>query len=147
MVNDMQLLKNTIDSAIDENSTIRLMQSDTAELKTDVAGMKTDIISLKNHATAQGQRLDRLSGTVDQLTGTVDQLTGTVDRLSESHHLLGLRVESMQGDIKLILDAVLPAKQRAEQIDRVEASVEDHEDRLCAVELTVKKHLHDHREI
>ena len=130
---DLAQLKSTIDAAIEENHTVinlqndvSLLKADVAILKTDVAILKTDVAALKVEHKKTNQRLDLLT---------------------DDFHKFGLRMESMQRDIKVILDAVIPAKQRAEQIDHVEAMVEGHEHRLCAVEISIKKHLHDHREV
>ena len=47
-------------------------------------------------------------------------------------------MEDMQHNQKLILEAVIPAKQRAAQVDEVYAKVDDHEYRLSAVESVIK---------
>ena len=129
--------KSIVDAAIEENQSIKclktdvdvlkadgaVLKADVAVLKEDVAGLKVDVASLKVTAQTHGQKLDRLE--------------------EKSHHH-GIIFESMQRDLKLILDAVIPAKERAMQVDRIEGVVEQHDHRLHAVEITLKSHLRDH---
>lgn len=52
-------------------------------------------------------------------------------------YLTGM-MEDMQHTQKLILDAVVPAKQRAAQLYKVCVRVDDHEHRISAVESVIK---------
>jgi hypothetical protein len=116
-------IKAVVDAAIEENQSIKDLKGDVAELKTDVAVLKTDVAELKITAKKHSQKLDHLD---------------------EKIHHQGLLFESMQKDLKLILDAVIPAKERVMQIDRVEDLVDQHDHRLNALEITLKDHLRDH---
>lgn len=109
-------LKSIVDTAIEENQSIKILKLDVSALKEDVADLK---VTVEKH----GQKLDRLEEKVH-------------------HH--GIIFESMQRDLKLILDAVIPLKERAMQADQIERVVNDHDHRLNAVEITLKSHLHDH---
>ena len=123
-------IKAVVDAAIEENQSIKDLKGDVAVLKTDVTELKTDVAELKTD--------------VAELKITANKHSLKLDRLDEKIHHQGLLFESMQKDLKLILDAVIPARERVMQIDRVEDAVHQHDHRLNAVEITLKDHLRDH---
>ena len=75
-------------------------------LKSDVAGLKSDVA--------------RLETKMDQFDGQLFETRATMDE--------------MQRDMKLILDAVIPAQARVTQIDQVVEKVDHHEHRIGAIE-------------
>ena len=99
-----------IDEAIDSNQSVRQLKSDVAVLKSDVTVLKTDVAVLKTD----------------------------VRSLRDGQRYLGLTMEAMQHDLKLILDAVIPVKARAAQVDQVIDMVDRHEIRLSVVESVVR---------
>ena len=99
-------LKKVIHETIEENPSIITLKSDVAGLKSDVAGLKSDVA--------------RIDSKMDQFNEQLFETRATVDE--------------MQRDIKLILDAVIPAKARATQIDQVVEKVDHHEYRIGAIE-------------
>ena len=113
---NIEEIKAVVDAAIEGNQSIK-------DLKGDVAVLKIDVAELKITANKHSLKLDRLD---------------------ERIHHQGLLFESMQKDLKLILDVVIPARERVMQIDRVEDAVHQHDHRLNAVEITLKDHLRDH---
>ncbi len=68
-----------------------------------------------------------------------------IHKLSVEQHRMGLLMDEMRSDIKLMVDVLLPRKRREEQFDTMEDKVEQHEDRLVAVEDTVKDHIQNHQ--
>ncbi len=105
-----------IDSAIEENQSIK-------NIKGEVSVLKADDVAFKIEATKHCQKLDRLDDKI--------------------HHQ-GLVLESMQRDLKLILNAVIPSKERIAQIEKIETLVEQHDRRIHALEMTLRDHLRDH---
>ena len=73
-----------------------------------------------------------------QLKSDVTVLKTDVRSLRDGQRYLGLTMEAMQHDLKLILDAVIPVKARAAQVDQVIDMVERHEIRLSVVESVVR---------
>ena len=113
-----------IDEAIEKNSTINNLKSDVAILKSDVAILKSDVQSLTH-------QVNHHSVLIAANTKAIDRLT------SEQFRLNGL-MEDMGSDIKKLVEMLLPSKRRDEQFDRLDITVEQHENRLCAVEATIK---------
>ena len=111
MMADTRALKLLINETIEENPSICTLKTDVGVLKTDVGVLKTDVGVLKQD----------------------------VRELKSSVNYLGVMMEDMQHNQKLILDAVIPAQQRAAQTDAVVAKVENHEHRICAVEAVIKE--------
>ena len=120
--------KQLVNEAIEENPTIQ-------ELKSDVAGLKTDVAGLKTAVQETNHRLD----------GFIINTNERFDQLDEKVSYIGVMYESLQKDMKIVLEALVPARQRVVQIDQIEERVEDHDHRINAVEITVKGHLADHQ--
>ena len=128
--------KQLVHEAIEENPTIQGLKSDVAGLKTDVAGLKT-AVQETNH---------RLDGFMIQTNERFDRLEVGIAELKESVLHFSVMYESLQKDMKIVLEALVPARQRVVQIDQIEERVEDHDHRINAVEISVKNHLADHHE-
>ena len=114
-----------IDEAIESNGTINTLKSDVAILKSDVAILKSDVQSLTH-------QVNHHSVLIAANTKAIDRLT------SEQFRLNGL-MEDMGSDIKKLVEMLLPSKRRDEQFDRLDITVVQHENRLCAVEATIKE--------
>ena len=114
---DTKAIKILINEAIDGNPTVCNLKSDVAILKSDVASIKTK---------------------QDEHSRDIQELKTDVKELKSNVIYLGVMMEDMKQQQQLILDAVIPAKQRASQVDNVVSKVDDHEHRLCAVESMIK---------
>ena len=96
---------------------------------------------------------DRLTRVEDRLTRVEDRLTRVEDRLTRVEDRLGsieqefqefrLIQEDMHQTLKLVLDAVMPAQKRGEQIEQISDVVDNHEIRITVVEDVVKDHLNE----
>lgn len=142
--------KQLVHEAIEENQTIKELKADVKELKTGLqeTNRRLDAFMIRTEA-----RFDRLETKFTHLEGRFDRLEVRVDRLEEGFvqlnekvAYLGVMFEDFQKDIKIILEALVPARQRVVQIDQMEEKVEDHDHRIHAVEITVQDHLADHHE-
>jgi hypothetical protein len=72
----------------------------------------------------------------DMLTvkSDIKELKIETKRLGQEQFEMRALMDEMGRDIKLILDAVIPAQARANQVDRVAEKVEHHEYRIGAIE-------------
>ena len=120
-----------IDEAIEGNSTINTLKSDVAILKSDVAILKSDVAILKSDVQSLTHQVNHHSVLIAANTKAIEKLT------SEQFRLNGL-MEDMGSDIKKLVEMLLPSKRRDEQFDRLDTTVLQHENRLCAVEATIK---------
>jgi len=68
------------------------------------------------------------------LKSDVARLESKMDQFNEHFFETRATMDEMQRDMKLILDAVIPAQARATQIDQVVEKVDHHEHRLGAIE-------------
>ena len=107
----------------DDNNALRLVIDETIEqnqsirvLKSDVAELKSDVAGLK-----EGQQ-----------------------RLEDGQTYLGLTMEDLKKNLNLLIDAVIPAKARAAQIDQVVDTSDRQEARLGALESAFRNHISDH---
>ncbi len=99
-----------IDEAIEGNSTINTL--------------KSDVQSLSHQVNHHGVLIAANTKAIEKLA-------------SEQFRLNGL-MEDMGGDVKKLVEMLLPSKRRDEQFDRLDITVLQHENRLCAVEATIK---------
>ena len=129
---DTQALKLLINEVIEENSTICTLRSDVATIKTKQDEHSRDIRELKSD-------VKDLKSDVKDLKSDVKELKSDVTELKSNVFSLGVMMEEMKQQQQQILDAVIPAKQRAAQVDAVFNQVDDHEHRLCAVEAVIKE--------
>jgi outer membrane murein-binding lipoprotein Lpp len=134
-----------IDEAIEKNSTINNLKSDVAILKSDVAILKSDVAILKSDVAILKSDVAILKSDVQSLTHQVNHHsvliaanTKAIDRLTSEQFRLNGLMEDMGSDIKKLVEMLLPSKRRDEQFDRLDITVEQHENRLCAVEATIK---------
>jgi chromosome segregation ATPase len=130
-------IKMVVDAAIEENQSIKDLKTDVSVLKTDVSALKTDVSALKTDVSV-------LKTDVAELKVTAAKHSQKLDRLDEKIHHQGLLFENMQKDLKLILDAVIPSKERVMQINKIEDLVDQHDHRLHALEITLKDHVRSH---
>ena len=114
-----------IDEAIESNGTINTLKSDVAILKSDVAILKSDVQSLTHE--------------VNQHSVLIAANTKAIERLTSEQFRLNGLMEDMGSDIKKLVEMLLPSKRRDEQFDRLDITVVQHENRLCAVEATIKE--------
>ena len=143
---DTQALKLLINEVIEENSTICTLRSDVATIKTkqdehsrDIRELKSDVKDLKSDVKDLKSDVKDLKSDVKDLKSDVKELKSDVTELKSNVFSLGVMMEEMKQQQQQILDAVIPAKQRAAQVDAVFNQVDDHEHRLCAVETVIKE--------
>ena len=139
-------LREVVDSVIGAHPKIStmqadivVMQADIVEMKADIVEMKADIVELKSDVKSLKVAVKNLENTTARLEQRQDTMQDSLDRLEANHHYQCLKMEEMDHNIKLILDAVIPAQGRAERIDHLEDTAARHEARLTAVEVTVKE--------
>ena len=108
---------------VNDSNALRLVIDEVIEqnqsihmLKADVAGLKADVAGLK-----EGQQ-----------------------RLEDGQTYISVTMEALHKDLRLILDAVIPAKARAAQLDQVVDTAERQEARLGALETAFKEHVSGH---
>ncbi len=93
---------------------MKVLVSETIDDNHSIRNLKQDVVAIKADIAQNNQRHN----------ARFDYLDGMI--------------ESIQGDIRLILDALIPVKRREEQIIEIGTTVENHEVRICAVESVVK---------
>ena len=130
MTRDNNALRQTIDDAIEHNQSI-------CQLKTDAGTLKTEITDLK-----KGQL--RLESRQHHLEAGQMRLEAGQRNLKEGQTYLGVTMESMQRDLKLVLEALIPANAKAEKISQIEDVTQHHDGRIGALETAFKSHLANH---
>ena len=130
MADDNNALRLVIDETIEQNQSIRVLKSDVAELKSDVAELKSDVAGLK-----EGQQ---------RLEERQQRLEEGQQRLEDGQTYLGLTMEDLKKNLNLLIDAVIPAKARAAQIDQVVDTSDRQEARLGALESAFRHHISVH---
>ena len=130
MTRDNNALRQTIDDAIEHNQSI-------CQLKTDAGTLKTEIADLK-----KGQL--RLESRQHHLEAGQMRLEAGQRNLKEGQTYLGVTMESMQRDLKLVLEALIPANAKAEKISQIEDVTQHHDGRIGALETAFKSHLANH---
>ena len=73
----------------------------------------------------------------------INQMDGRLTAMGQEFHEFRLLQEDMEQTLKLVLDAVIPAQKRGEQIEQISDAVDNHEIRITVVEDVVKDHLND----
>ena len=128
--------KQLVNEVLEENPTIQ-------ELKTAVqeTNHRLDVFMIQTN-----ERFDRLEDKVTRLDDRVGRIEVGIVELKESVLHFGVMYENLQNDMKIVLEALVPPRQRVVQIDQIEEKVEDHDHRIHAVEITVKGHLADYPE-
>ena len=137
MADDNNALRLVIDETIEQNQSIRVLKSDVAELKSDVAELKTDVAGLKTDVAGLKEGQQRLEE-------GQRRLEEGQRRLDDGQTYLGLTMEDLKKNLNLLIDAVIPAKARAAQIDQVVDTSDRQEARLGALESAFRNHISDH---
>ena len=100
-----------------------------------------ELHSIITKAIDESPKINQMDG---RLTRIEDRLTGAEDRLGsieQEFHEFRLIQEDMQQTLRVIMDAVIPAQKRGEQIEQISEAVDNHEIRITVVEDVVKDHL------
>jgi len=109
-------IKTVVNEAIDEHPTIQRIGSEIGELKSDVAELK---IQTRTNTQA-------------------------INQLFIKQQRQGVMMEDMRSDIKKVLEIVMPSKMREEQYDRMERRVENHGQRIGALEVKIRDRVGGH---
>ena len=81
---------------------------------------------------------------IHMLKADVAGLKEGQQRLEDGQTYISVTMEALHKDLRLILDAVIPAKARAAQLDQVVDTAERQEARLGALETAFKEHVSGH---
>ena len=144
MADDNNALRLVIDETIEQNQSIRVLKSDVAELKSDVAELKTDVAGLKSDVAELKTDVAGLKTDVAGLKEGQQRLEEGQRRLDDGQTYLGLTMEDLKKNLNLLIDAVIPAKARAAQIDQVVDTSDRQEARLGALESAFRHHISGH---
>jgi len=144
MTMDNKALRLTIDDAIEHNQSICQLKTDVGTLKTDVATLKTDVAILKVDAADLKKGQLRLEARQQHLEAGQMRLEAGQHKLEEGQTYLGVTMESMQRDLKLVLEALIPANAKAAKIGQIEDVTQQHEGRIGALENAFKSHIANH---
>jgi len=137
MTRDNNALRQTIDDAIEHNQSI-------CQLKTDAGTLKTEITDLKKGQLRLESRQHHLEAGQMRLEAGQMRLEAGQRNLKEGQTYLGVTMESMQRDLKLVLEALIPANAKAEKISQIEDVTQHHDGRIGALETAFKSHLANH---
>jgi hypothetical protein len=81
---------------------------------------------------------------INQMDGRLSTRTGEgFSSIEDEFRRFRLIQEDMQQTLRVIMDAVIPAQKRGEQIEQNSDAVDNHEIRITVVEDVVKDHLNE----
>jgi archaellum component FlaC len=101
--------------------------------------LTTALKALINETIDENESVTTLKSDVATLKSDVAMVKQDIAKLYEGQLYLGGMMEDMKHTLGLVLDAVIPARERATLVETVVAKVDDHEYRLSAVESTLKE--------
>ena len=80
---------------------------------------------------------------INQMDGRLTRVGEGFSSIEQEFQEFRLIQEDMHQTLKLVLDAVMPAQKRGEQIEQISDVVDNHEIRITVVEDVVKDHLNE----
>ena len=113
-------IKTVVNEAIDEHPTIQRMGSEIGELKTGVKDLNS---RFEVHARTTNY---------------------SINKLHDNVHKLSLDMEEIKSGLNKVIEIVMPSKIREEQYDRMERRVENHDQRIGALEVRVRDRVGGH---
>ncbi len=154
---DHHVLKLIVNDVIKVNPTINSFRGDLGEIKSkmdrhdhllgaiqsDVRSLRGEVVLLHQTDSALKQDVTTLKQDVATLKQNVATLKQNVadlrSEMRQQFTYFGVIMEDIKHKMNLILDGLLPARERATEVEQVFTKVDDHEYRITAVESVIKE--------
>lgn len=131
-------LKKFVNECIDQNPTILKLVDRVGNVENEVSALRKEVHHL-------GERVSLLDEKVNLLDEKVHHLGIEVHRWGQEVHRLGIIMEAMRDDIKIVVEAMSGLISRNDRNDRLEGKVQLIDEELVATKGVLQSHVRNSR--